>query len=204
VIIHLVHGIHSTGQTPIEALGPYLPFGTHVAYPDYGFILGLETRVVNPIITGCLRPYISPTDIMICHSNGCAIAYDLMHSGVVMAGAVFINAALEQNIIRPATVPWIDVYFNAGDTITEAARVGAILGIDDPVWGEMGHAGYLGTDKGIANIDCGKTAGLPVVDGHSDFFTPGNLAGWGPFLAQRLAGHGVLAAPPTLAAVVTG
>jgi hypothetical protein len=189
MIIHLVHGIHTTGQTPIEGLNPYLPFGSHIAYPDYGFILGVESRIVNPIITGTLKPYVSPTDIMIGHSNGCAIIYDLMHRGVAMAGAVFVNAALEQNIIRPATVPWIDVYFNAGDTITEAAKLGAMLGIDDPVWGEMGHAGYLGSDLNIQNIDCGRTAGLPVVDGHSDFFTPGKLAGWGPYLAQRLAAH---------------
>jgi hypothetical protein len=174
-----------------------LPFGSHICYPDYGFILGLETRVVNPIIVGCLQPYISPTDILICHSNGCAIAYDLMHSGIAMGGAVFVNAALEQNIIRPKTVPWVDVYFNAGDTITEAAKIGALLGIDDPVWGEMGHAGYEGTDPQIQNIDCGKTAGLPVVDGHSAFFIPGNLAGWGPYLAQRIAGH---LAPPKVAA----
>jgi hypothetical protein len=113
----------------------------------------------------------------------------LMHSGVAMAGAVFVNAALTQNIIRPATVAWIDVYFNAGDTITEAAQLGALLGIDDPVWGQMGHSGYAGTDPKITNIDCAKMAGLPVVDGHSDFFTPGKLAGWGPFLANRLKTH---------------
>jgi hypothetical protein len=189
VIYHLIHGIHSTGQTPIEGLGPFLPFGSHIAYPDYGFILGLETRVVNPIIVGCLRPYIAPTDILIGHSNGCAVIYDLMHSGVAMGGAIFINAALEQNIIRPSTVPWIDVYFNGGDDITEAAKLGARLGIDDPVWGEMGHAGYSGLDTLIHNTDCAHTPGMPVVDGHSDFFTPGKLAAWGPYLCTRLATH---------------
>lgn len=189
MIYHLVHGIHDTGQTPIEGLIPYLPKGAQIAYPDYGFILGLETRIVNPIITGTLKPYVSAADIMIGHSNGCAVIYDLMHCGVAMAGAVFINAALEQSIIRPATVGWIDVYFNSGDTVTEAAQIGALLGIDDPVWGEMGHAGYSGADAQIQNIDCQKTPGLPVIDGHSDFFTPGHLAGWGPYLAQRLAGH---------------
>lgn len=189
MIYHLIHGIHSTGQTPIQGLAPFLPFGAHVAYPDYGFILGLETRVVNPIIVGCLRPYIAPTDVLIGHSNGCAVIYDLMHSGVAMGGAVFINGALTQNILRPATVPWIDVYFNAGDTITEAAMLGAKLGLDDPVWGQLGHAGYLGTDASIHSADCGKTLGLPVVDGHSDFFTPGKLAGWGPYLAARLKAY---------------
>jgi hypothetical protein len=189
VIFHLVHGIHSQGDTPVEGVAKYLPFGAQVAYPDYGFILGLETRVVNPIITGTLRPYVSPTDIMIGHSNGCAVIYDLMHRGVAMAGAVFVNGALEQALIRPAYVPWIDVYYNAGDTITEAAKLGAMLGIDDPVWGELGHGGYQGTDPAIANFNCGATVGLPLVDGHSDFFTAGKLAGWGPFLAAHIAAH---------------
>lgn len=69
----------------------------------------------------------------------CSIGYDLMRQGAGFAGAVFINAALERTIYRPANVGWIDVYFNAGDTATEAAVIGASLGLTDPVWGEMGH-----------------------------------------------------------------
>jgi hypothetical protein len=42
------------------------------------------------------------------------------------SGGIFINAALEQNILRRPWVPWIDVYFNAGDEITEAAQLGAL------------------------------------------------------------------------------
>lgn len=182
-MIHLIHGIHTQGQNPVEGLIPYLaPF--EVYYPDYGYILGLETKIVNPIIVGSLLPYIEPTDILIGHSNGCAIAYDLLQRGVRVAGAVFINPALEQHIERLA--PWIDVYFNAGDEITRAAKLGEELGLTDPVWGEMGHGGYVGPDPAITNINCGATAGMPVVSGHSDFFTPTNLAAWGPFLVGRL------------------
>jgi hypothetical protein len=185
-MIHLIHGIHTEGLSPVEGLIPYLaPF--EVYYPDYGYIWGLETKIVNPIIVGSLFPYIEPEDILIGHSNGCAIAYDLLQRGVKVAGAVFINGALERSISRLA--PWVDVYFNAGDEITEAAKVGAELGITDPVWGELGHAGYSGTDPAITNINCGSTAGLPAVSGHSDFFTPSKLAAWGPFLVSRLRSH---------------
>jgi hypothetical protein len=185
-VIHLLHGIHVTGVTPIEGLIPYL-VPRAVAYPDYGWVAGVETRISNPIVVGTLKPYIGPDDILICHSNGCAIAYDLMNRGVKMAGAIFINAALEQNIMRPIGVGWIDVYFNQGDDITEAAKLGAELGITDLVWGEMGHAGYAGTDPKIINYNCGATLGLPVVSGHSDFFT--KLPQWGPFLVQKLQAH---------------
>ncbi len=185
-MIHLIHGIHTGGPSPIEGLIPYLaPYS--VSYPDYGYILGVETKVVNPIVCGTLRPYVGPTDILIGHSNGCAVAYDLMNSGIHVGGAIFINGALKQEIVLPKFCPWIDVYFNAGDEITEAAKIGAELGIDDPVWGEMGHAGYLGSNPAISNFNCGTTTGMSIVSGHSDFFN--HLVDWGPFLRNRLQAH---------------
>jgi hypothetical protein len=184
-MIHLIHGIHTEGESPVEGLIPFLD-PLSVKYPDYGYILGVETRIVNPIIVGALRSYIEPGDIIIGHSNGCAVAYDLMRTGAPIAGMVFINAAVEQTIVRQAPTKWIDIYFNPGDEITEAAKLGKQLGITDPVWGEMGHAGYKGTDPAIINFNCGATVGLPIVSGHSDFFTPSKLAKWGPFLADRI------------------
>jgi hypothetical protein len=186
--VHLIHGIHTGGPSWIEGFIPYLgPLAC--VYPDYGWIAGLETRIVNPIIVGCLKPYIAPTDVLICHSNGCALAYDLMNAGVKMAGAVFINAALKQKIVRPPTVGWIDVYYNKGDEITEAAKVAADLNITDTVWGEMGHAGYVGDDPKITNTDCGAMPGPHALSGHSDMGTPAKFAWWGPWVAQCLKAH---------------
>jgi pimeloyl-ACP methyl ester carboxylesterase len=187
-MIHLIHGIHTQGPSPVRGLIYYLNFaGLAVKYPDYGWIAGLETKVANPIICGTLQPYIAPEDILIGHSNGCAVAYDLLKRGVKVAGAVFINAALERNIARLA--PWVDVYFNPGDEITEVAQLGERIGVVDSSWGEMGHAGYLGGDPLIASINCGSTIGMPAVSGHSDFFTPGKLAAWAPYLINRIKAH---------------
>lgn len=188
-MIHLIHGIHTQGVSPVQGLIPYLNVaGFEVRYPDYGWIAGLETRLANPIICGTLRPYIAPSDILIGHSNGCAIAYDLLSKyGVHCAGAVFINGALDQSFAR--FTPWVDVYFNAGDDITEFAKIGAEIGITDRSWGELGHAGYKGGDPLITNIDCGGTQGMPAVSGHSDFFTPGKLAAWAPYLINRIKTH---------------
>jgi hypothetical protein len=183
IVCHLIHGIHDVGVTPIEKLIPYLaPYA--VAYPDYGYILGVESREINPAIVGTMRPYVQQNDILIGHSNGCAIAYDLMNTGVKVAGAIFINAALTQDIKLPVECPWIDVYFNEGDEITEAAKVAAKLGIVDPVYGECGHAGYSGRDPAIRNFDCAHTPSMPICSGHSDFFN--HLEAWGPFLANRI------------------
>ena len=185
--VHLIHGIHSGGPSPVQGLIPYLKAGGFdVVYPDYGWIAGLETRLVNPIIVGSLLPYIEPGDVLIGHSNGCAIAYDLVNAGAPAVGCLFINAALEQAIVRPRQVSFIRVYFNAGDEITEAAKFAEQLGLTDPVWGEMGHGGYIGSDPQIQNRDCGATAGMPTVIGHSDFFAQARLSSWGPYLTKDL------------------
>lgn len=187
-MIHLIHGIHTQGPSLVERLAPFFA-PMEVKYPDYGWILGLQTKMINPVVVGTLLPYIGPEDVIVAHSNGCAIAYDLMLMGIKLKGAVFINAALEQDIKRQSGVGWIDVYFNAGDDITEAARVAQRFGLVDKVWGEMGHAGYKGTDPLIKNIDCGKTPGMPVVCGHSDLASVANLPSWGPFVAKEIANH---------------
>jgi hypothetical protein len=189
--VHVIHGIHNSfGETFLTGLLDLLKGGGFtVLFPDYGWIWGLETRIANPLIVRSMLPYIQPGDIIVGHSNGCAIGYDLMGLKAPIGGAVFINAALEQRISRRPNVKWIDVYFNAGDQITEAAKLAQEMGIVDSVWGEMGHAGYLGSDPAISNIDCQKTPGMPVVIGHSDIFTPLKMGAWGPFIVKRITAH---------------
>lgn len=184
--VHLIHGIHTEGPSVVEGLIPCMP-EFDVRYPDYGWIAGLETKIANPIIVGTLRPYINPQDVLIGHSNGCAVIYDLLVSGVRCAGAVFINGALEEKIVRPTWCPWIHVYSNRGDDITEVAAIGERLGVVDKVWGEMGHIGYVGADPHITNFYCDRTPNMPIVVGHSDFFTPvTKLPFWGPFLYGKV------------------
>jgi hypothetical protein len=153
---------------------------------DYGFVLGLETKLSNPLVWRTMLPFIEPGSVLIGHSNGAAIAYDLMNAGAKVRGCVFINGALDPRITRAVGVDFIDVYFNNGDQITEVAQIAEDLNLTDPVWGQMGHAGYWGTDPSITNINCGATPNMPVVSGHSAFFEPTNLQAWGPFLAKRL------------------
>lgn len=193
--LHLVHGIHTaTGDPAVQRLLPFLTGWDEVVYPDYGYILAVETKRINPVIVGCLKPYIGPDDVMIGHSNGCAAIYDLLQAGVKMKGVVFLNGALRQDVTLPDCVKFCHVYFNEGDDITEVAQAAARLGVSvDANWGQMGHAGYLGTDPRVENFNCGSVAtspaNLPLLDGHSDLFTPGKVEAWGPFVnaAARLA-----------------
>lgn len=191
--VHVVHGIlDPVGKAGLLKLVPYLQqAGFDVRVPDYGLITAVETRIANPLIVRTLLPYIEPGDLYVGHSNGCAIGYDLILAGARPAGAVFINAALKRNIELPGAM-WADVYYNAGDDATVAAVASAALGLSDPVWGDMGHAGYDGLNPGIANVNCGllglmwQGAPLPSVSGHSDIFTDGKIEAWGPYITRRV------------------
>lgn len=184
--IHFIHGIRTIPTSPVDGILPYLKTIAETRFPDYGYELALDVRRINPMIVGALLPYIEPGDAIVGHSNGCAIACDLVQRGAPADQLVFINGAVNNDIGFPASVKRVDVYWNTGDTITEAARVGALLGLVDPSWGEMGHTGYRGNDPRVTNFDCGAAPDMPVVSGHSDFFSPAKLRHWGPFLAGRL------------------
>jgi hypothetical protein len=209
--IHLIHGIHTTPENSnVPGLIPYLKGPVYnVATPNYGYILAAETRRLNPSVVSMLCPYVEGGDVLVGHSNGCAIIYamldTLINSGNAPRGVVFINAALERQITLPSAIEWADVYFNGGDLATEVASIAAWLGTAPRTWGEMGHAGYLGTDARITNHDCGNTPGMPKVNGHSDLFTPANLPMWGKFIGDRITSLTNLGLPatPILGAPIT-
>jgi hypothetical protein len=185
VKIHFCHGIHTSFDNPtVEALVPYLEkTGIQVMNPRYGAIASFETPRINPIVVGMMKPYVETGDILLGHSNGAEIIYDLAHElakqSVIPLGLIFINAALEQRITVPAGIGWFTALYNEDDTITEVAAIAAWLGTAPRTWGQMGHGGYIGTDPRGENVDCKHTAGEPPVMGHSDLFTPAKLPSWG-------------------------
>lgn len=190
--IHLIHGIHTGFNNPtVPGLVPVLEStGIQVMHPDYGYILAAETRRINPMVVGLLKPYIDTGDVLIGHSNGCAVIYDLLmelvKTSVKVRGVVFINAALSERVRLPEEIEWCDVYYNHGDTVTEIAKLAEWIGTAPRCWGEMGHVGYVGADARVTNIDCGNTPDMPKVDGHSDLFTAANLPLWGAFIKGRI------------------
>ena len=188
-----IHGIRTGPDSPVKHLIPFLSALYDTRYVDYGYELAIETRPANPMIEGSIFPFIDDGDIAIGHSNGCAIIYDLIAMKAPLLGAIFINGALQTNIMCPSWMKFMDVYWNQDDDVTEVARIGEEIGIYPRDWGQLGHSGYSGTDPKITSIDCGRTSGMPVVSGHSDFFN--HLAEWGPFLVSRLQAH--LEAPAT-------
>lgn len=161
-----------------------------VLHPDYGYILAAETRRINPIVVGLLAPYVETGDILIGHSNGCAIIYDMLFAlsekQIIPSGFIFINGALKQRITVPAGIGWGLVLYNEDDTITSVAEIAAFFHTAPRTWGEMGHGGYIGVDARIENVDEKKSIGMPAVSGHSAFFTAANLPVWGDWLGKYI------------------
>ena len=184
--VHVVHGIlDRVGAAGLLKLVPYLQqAGFECRVPDYGLITAAETRIANPLIWRSLLPYIERGDVFVGHSNGCAIGYHLAQAGAPFAGLVLINAALRRDIELSAGM-WADVYYNAGDEATVAAVASAAVGLSDPIWGDMGHAGC--SNLRARNIDCGLTRpDIPPVSGHSAIFESPRIEAWAPYIVGRL------------------
>lgn len=199
-MIHLLHGIHTPyGDPKVKALIPYLtPLG-NVVYPDYGYIMAIETKRMNPPLVGMLLPYIESGDWIVAHSNGCAIAYDLigrLPPEITNIGLVLIDGALRRDIVLPPCVRACHIYFNAGDQITEVAALAELLpfSLVDPNWGEMGHCGPtadVAQDPRVLVVDCAHTSGEMNDEGHSEIFVSPEIESWGPYIAkQMVARHG--------------
>lgn len=185
--IVVVHGIHAReGQSNVWRLKPYLEKQGHsVEVFEYGFVGALWARFANPGIARRLAEHVAiepPLDY-VCHSNGAAVLYLAMRDHGLKAGRVsLINPALDADIRLPGAAA-TDIYYNAGDSVVGLASL-----LRRHYWGRMGNAGFMGPfDPRITNIDCAHTAGLPPLDGHLDFFTPGKLDLWGRYLAIRHA-----------------
>jgi len=181
---HVVHGIlDPLGKAGILKLVPLLQAaGFECLVPDYGFITAVEAKLINPSLVGTIRPYVLPGDLWIAHSNGCAIGYHLLAAGAPFGGMLLINPALQPNLSFPTGLRVI-VCSNKGDDATVLAQAGAQAGLLDPVWGEMGHTGYIGSNPDVQNLFADRCPPLPLVDGHGDIFTDAKFAGaWGPRL----------------------
>lgn len=111
-----------------------------------------------------------PSDIVIGHSNGARIAWEMSHSGQCLATTmVWINPALDADCTPGRSVHNLMVVYNRGDL---AVRAGSL--IPNSIWGDMGYLGYqpsrdpFGPDHRIQSLVYGR--------GHSPWDNPVALA----------------------------
>ena len=191
--IWLLHGIHTPmGDPKVLRLVPYLAqLKVEIKYPDYGYVAAIETRRINPALWGMLTPCIESGDVLVGHSNGGCVAYETILNlppTVVDIGLVLIDAALRRDITLPPNVKWCQVYYNAGDQVTQLAALAELVpfSLVDQNWGSMGHAGYSGDDPKVDQIDCAHTKGLMNDLGHSEIFVPPEINQWGPYITTNI------------------
>lgn len=180
-MIHLIHGIHPSqpGGT-ISKLIPHLGNNMFMMH-SYGSAYAVTARFLNPGRAKKIAEFVASDDIIIGHSNGCAIAH-LIQKKRPVYGLVLINPALDSDA-KFDRVNWVHVYHNWGD---EAVPLSNIL-FAHP-WGDMGQRGYTGADSRVTNFDgCDKSEiVLPCLDGHSDFFEPGKIESWSNFMLRNI------------------
>jgi hypothetical protein len=115
-MIHLIHGIHTEPTSPVKGLVPYLvAAGWKVRYPEYGYELALETKVINQMISGTIAAYVEPGDILIGHSNGCdLIARVISRIDTRGFATVHLFAAAADGLANRREI--LDLYFHASNS----------------------------------------------------------------------------------------
>lgn len=170
----LIHGWNVSDPTrtigrlsdPLRDLGydPLLLRYGHVFWPkqtSFRTRLAAKQWVVNT----------RPGDVVIGHSNGCALAWEMSHcDGNLADTMVWINPALDPPIVPGRSVRRCLVVYNSFDDAVPWARF-----VPDSVWGDMGRRGYVpdeespfGRDPRMEEVTHGR--------GHSDWSDPAGLA----------------------------
>lgn len=152
---------------------------------EYEGAYALTARFMNPRRAKKIARFVRPEDIIIGHSNGCAIAH-LIQKTTPVQGLILINPALDADANFP-NVDWVHVYYNWGDQAVPLTE-NVFWAITGHPWGAMGQRGYEGTDTHVRSFNgCDKAEiVLPCVDGHSDFFEPGKIESWSAFMWKNV------------------
>lgn len=191
--IHLLHGIHTSSHSRrLEAMREHIERGAQIetVYHEYGDILGIQTRWKNPGIAKALLPQIGVGDVLVGHSNGCAIWIRALQIGAPALGLVCLNGALEDDLALPLQLRWMHVYFNGHDDVVPLTNFPVLRRIAfDPLWGDMGRVGYRGSDPRVRQWDCDRTDDtMPDLEGHSAIIDPANSKAWGEFIGEQIVG----------------
>lgn len=182
--IVLIHGVQYRQKDRENLLKLAVAFraaGFCIVLPTYGyipaFVIGLFSWLDNRIADS-MSAFIYEGDILLGHSNGGTLTY-LISKRAKIGGAILVNPALDPALCPDA--PFTQVYYNSGDWVSSLAGM-----VPFNIWGNMGSAGYLGSDPRVTNIDCGTPPdGLPPLAGHSDIFNPAKIRPWARYMAQR-------------------
>lgn len=187
--VYLLHGFNvgDGGKNTVARLEPFIP-GTEVLHA-YGRVGLIRLRCVNARTVKELERDVQPGDVVIGHSNGCLIAWELSRR-VHLGAVVCINPALRRDTLWPGDTPVLCLY-NSTDWVVQLGRMWGRLasygGLYPHGWGAAGRYGFDPQE----NVTCWDTAApywSHPVRGHSGVFKdPEALAYWSRIIAGWLA-----------------
>jgi hypothetical protein len=183
---HLLHGFNVTdgGTGSIDRLAPFFTKnGIQVIDHDYGWVglFGLRRR--NQETVKRILPTIRPGDVLLAHSNGCLIAWQLVEAGAPLAAVICIQPALRRDTRWRSHVQVLCLK-NDEDWIVSLGRMwGRFASVANPWrnrhgWGSAGRHGFTSGQPNVSNWDT-NTGPCPAT-GHSGIFRPDAVLHWGP------------------------
>lgn len=188
----LLHGfnVRDEGERTVGRLAPYFErSGFAVKRPRYGWRGLLGVRLLNETFATIIADMAEPGDIVVGHSNGCAIAAQAADIGAPFGQMVLINPALDSDRRFPRHVGRIHVWHSPSDSPVSLAKL-----LPWHAWGDMGAVGYRGPyDPRVTSYN--KENGYEVSSGgHSDVFSAEKIK----FFAPLIVGAVLKAATPQI------
>lgn len=181
--IHLIHGFNvwDGGVATVGRLAPYLELGgNRILHHDYGWVGLLRLRWRNEQATRRIRPFVRDGDVLIGHSNGCLVAWELIEAGVRPGAVICIQPALRRDTPWPPGLPVLCLYNDRDWAVILGRAWGRFISVANPFrerhgWGAAGRYGF--DQAGITNRDTRR--GPCPAEGHSGIFEPPPLQCWG-------------------------
>jgi len=156
--IILIHGwnVRDRGAGTVGPLvKPLESLGYEVILADYGHVLmPWSTSLASRKTAKYLSTKVEPGDIVVGHSNGARVAYDLSFYAPLIRKMIWLNPALDVDVVPAKSVHGCLVVHSNRDLATRFARW-----LPGTIWGAMGRNGYCprendpwGYDERMVNL----------------------------------------------------
>lgn len=182
----LVHGFNVSdgGRGSVGRLAPHLEGDVRVF--SYGWTGLLKLRFTNRQATRQLLAQVRPGDVLIGHSNGALVCWNVAQAlGDQLGAVVVINPALRRDTRWPDTLQVLCLA-NSTDWVVQLGRAWSRLvslgGLTPHGWGAAGRYGFTAAQENVSNWDTAAGHWRYPVTGHSGVFAPQPVRYWGKML----------------------